>query len=189
MIRKLRLFTCTLLSAALAAQAAAQTPATAKVRIEGGLQPDGFYVWQVINDGSTPVTRIEIPHYHADQFIPPDGWQPESTFLVNVGVPDKPGLCKATALSDAAAIQKGRKAEFRMRLSRQRANRGTGTVVVGLADGTTLKVDGVSLPVPPARYEGLLTVATFGLLILLFVVFRPRRKQPEATAAQPADAG
>ena len=85
-----------LLSVALVApRTAAQQP---KVTISGGADTSGQnYRWTVTNHYGSPVVYIQFPHYHADTFFAPDGWEKECTNLIRVGARNAPGTCTARA--------------------------------------------------------------------------------------------
>lgn len=170
-------------SALLAVAPAA--PQDANVVIEGGRDADGNYAWTVTNRGERAIVQVTFPHYQADLFSTPDGWEQECTFLVNVGVPDEVGTCIATAPSAAAGIQPARSANFQMRImNNPRAVRGTGIVAIEFANGDRAQISGVEIPVPPSQYEPIIMLAGFGLLILLFILFRPKKKEvPEEEPA------
>ncbi|NLE59271.1 MAG: hypothetical protein GX616_12995, partial [Planctomycetes bacterium] len=74
------------------------------------------YYWTVVNNYSSPIVHVEFPHHRADRFqiIPSTGWEQECTYLVNVGVPDKPGVCIAKAKAPNPGIPPGARHDFSM---------------------------------------------------------------------------
>ncbi len=170
----------------LAALPAAGQPAGPKVTIKGGVKPDGSgYEWLVTNKSDSPVVSIEFPHYHADLFFAPDNWKRQSTNLVGIGDPDKPGTCTATVDHPGQGIAKYGTAQFGVRLCPAGARIGTGEVRVSFADGSTFTVGGVQLPVAtPAieGYSGMLGFLIVAVLIVAFEVLRRRRAARRAKA-------
>jgi hypothetical protein len=157
-----RLVPAFLILLSLSALAVAEEP---KVSITGGLRPDGsFYSWVVTNLSSSPVVSLEFPHYQADQFLAPPGWKSKSEYLVNVGVPDRPGTCRAWVESPKDGIPRQGKVSVTMRVRLLEARQGRGVVKVGFADGTTLEIAGVEIPMPPGYFE------RFGVLITLVIL-------------------
>ncbi|MGE3181888.1 MAG: hypothetical protein AB7N71_09675 [Phycisphaerae bacterium] len=164
----------------------AAVSAQPRVKIVGGKNLDGNYDWRITNHTDSPIVKLTFPHYQADLFSTPEGWEQDCTFLVNVGVPDEVGNCVAIAPTPALGIAKGENAKFEMRImNNPRAVRGSNTVLVEFADGRKEAIPDVELPVPPPKYDGVIMIAAFGLLILLFILFRPKKKDapPEEIAA------
>lgn len=172
------------------------------VTITGGLQPDGsYYRWEVVNHSASAVVSVEFPHYQADQFILPDdlrgrGWKSKCTYLVNVGVEDRPGTCRAEAPKNGGIPPQG-KATFTMRVRLLESRQGRGIVKVKLADGTSLEIADVEVPCMPGYFERfgvLITLAILMGLAALIAVCRRHRKQlqsqprpdtPEAPGSTP----
>jgi hypothetical protein len=153
------------------------------VVIEGGPDDSGHgYVWVVTNQHNSPIVEIEFPHFRADLFTVPDGWRQETTYLVNIGVEEKEGVCKAIAPSPAAGIAPRQSMPFAMRITAKGASRGFGTVSVRFADGTAARVKNVALPVREAalnRFIGLLGMgAVLGIWILIRTLRGGRSKKP-----------
>jgi hypothetical protein len=159
------------------------------VTITGGLQPDGsFYRWEISNRSSSPVVSIEFPHYQADQFIPPPGWRSKSTFLVNVGVEDRPGTCRAFVDLPKDGIPRGGKASVSMRVRLLESRQGRGTVKVGLADGTTLEIANVEVPCTPGIFERFGVLITLAILLgLAALIASRRRRRQQAEVGHAAD--
>lgn len=151
------------------------------VKIVGGADITGHnYEWKVYNNSPSPIVYIEFPHWHADLFFGQNGWTGKSTYLVNVGIPDLPGTCTATADSPAHYIRQGGSATFTMRISPKGADRGKGQATVRFADGSKRIIEGVELPrTPPQEYK-FATLIALAVLFLGWVVvktFRQRRRQ------------
>jgi len=185
--------------AALATGAAAAPP---KVEITGGHNPAAHsYVYMVSNRSDSPIVGVEFPHYRADTFTAPEGWQTASTFLVNVGVPDKPGVCKAFVERPSQGIPSNAKAEFALRIAPdgEQPVPASGEVVVRFADGSETTVADVEVPRPrQSRYQQLFEILGLGLLVAVWLGVRAilhrrrRRGEPVETASgsgdEPADA-
>ncbi len=168
---------------------AAGTPEEPKVEIAGGADGSGQnYRWTVTNHYGSPIVYIQFPHYHADTFHAPEGWSKESTYLVNVGVPDKPGTCTASVDSARKGIPPGRSAEFSVRLATGGAHRRPGQVTVRFADGTQTIVAGVELPTASTTPERLYGLIGFALVFVIIVIVQTRRRRKGPRAIEP-DAG
>ena len=169
----------------LAVAGRAETP---RVVIEGGADATGHtYNWVVTNSHTSAVTYIEFPHYRANLFFAPDAWITESTSLVNVGVKDSPGVCTAEVKSAADGIAPGRSAKFTMQVAAAGAKRGRGEVLARFADGSSIRVAGVELPVRESvgdRYIPLMGMGTVVVVLLAVRAARGRRR-----AAHQASAG
>jgi hypothetical protein len=148
------------------------------VTIEGGPDASGDnYAWTVTNAYTSPIVYVEFPHYHATLFFAPDGWTTQSTFLVNVGVEDSPGVCAATAATEARGISPGRSGTFRMRIHQGGTRQGTGTVRVRFADGREISVPGVRLAVPEALSDRFGPLIGLGVVFLLLLVIQAVRRK------------
>jgi len=163
------------------------------VVIEGGPDHSGHvYTWTVTNQHDSPIVEIEFPHFRADLFTAPEGWRQETTFLVNIGVAEKEGVCKAIAPSPAGGIAPGQSSAFSMRVAAKGAQRGFATVTVRFADDTTKLIENVPLPQREAvltRFMGLLGLG--GVLVIVILVRslrRGRNKKPGAPERKPAEA-
>lgn len=177
-----------LLSVALVApRTAAQQP---KVTITGGADASGQnYRWTVTNHYGSPVVYIQFPHYHADTFFAPDGWEKECTNLIRVGARNAPGTCTTWADSAEKGIAPGRSAEFGMRLASAGGHhRRAGRVTVRFADGTQTIVAGVELPTASTTPERLYGLIGFALVFLIIVIVQTRRRRKAPPAVEP-DAG
>ena len=176
-----RAYRCVWIAATCAAgvaSAVGQQPAPVVIR--GGADASGQnYEWVVENRGGQSIVWIEFPHFRADTFTPPAGWQFECTHLARLGAGrPAPGVCRAWVDSPAMGIVPGSSARFYMRVARAGALRRFGSVRVRLADGTELSISGVELPTAPSAGERYVLLAGLALLlaIVAFVAYRNQRK-------------
>ena len=150
--------------------------------IEGG--PDALgksYHWTITNNHTSPIVRVDIPHYRASLFFAPKGWTSTCTNLVAVGAADEPGVCSATAAAASDGIAPGRSANFGVQLASGAIKRGAGEVVLSFADAGTQKISGVPVPVPETfgdRYIPLLGLGTILVIFVIVQVFRSHKKRP-----------
>lgn len=157
--------------------AVASASDSAKVGIDGGVDPTGHhYVWTVQNSDTSPIVRVEFPHFHADLFFTPEGWSGECTALVNVGYKGKPGSCVASSTGGTNGIMPGSAAEFRMRISPLPTRHGTGRVLIRFADGRDASVTGVALPVPDPLSDKYLSLIVLGILFAVFITVKSIRR-------------
>lgn len=164
---------------------------TTRATITGGVQADGAYAWTVKNQHTVPIVYVEFPHYHGDLFMTPAAWKQETTYLVNVGVPDRAGVCTASVDNPARGIAPGRTAEFGLRISADGTRHGRGNARVRFADGTEVVISDVPLPVQPPtieKYTGLVGVALLAALIVVLEARRRRRARRASPQAPPAGA-
>ena len=149
-----------------------------RVVVDGGADVSGqVYTWTVTNRSTSPITRVEFPHYRASMFFAPSKWSVDCTFLVNVGVEDSPGVCVATTPTPTEGIAPGRSSEFSLQCSASGARRGTGVVRVRFADETDYQVTGVELPQPEGagdKYVPLIGLAAIAGVFAIFAVIRGR---------------
>lgn len=170
--------------AVLSASAAAQEQL---VTIEGGGDPSGQnYQWTVTNRHTSPIVRIEFPHYFADTFVTPAGWKQDCTNMQRLGGgKDAPGVCIGTADTTGSAIAAGATGQFSIRLAKGgRAMRGSGVVVGAFADGREFRVSGVFLPVAPSALEGWGTVIICAVAFVVFLLVQLRRRKRATVAAE-----
>jgi hypothetical protein len=152
---------------------------TLPTSVEGG--PDGLgnaYHWTVSNNHTSPIVRVEIPHYRGSLFFAPRGWTSTCTNLVAVGARDTPGICTATATGDG--IAPGRSATFNLQLASGSVKRGTGDVVIGYADSSKLTISGVLVTVPETWSDKYITLIGLGTILAVFVAvqfLRSRKKR------------
>ncbi len=144
------------------AVAAAQSP---RVTITGGLKEDGGYQWEIANQHTSPIVYVEFPHFQADMFSVPPRWKSKSTYLVNVGVEKRPGVCTAWVESPRDGIGAGGRAQFGMRVRQMEARMTLGEVRVRFADDNEVVISGVELPSRPGLLD------RFGLLICFLILF------------------
>lgn len=147
--------------------------------IEGEPDESGHnYQWTVTNQHTSSIVEIEFPHFRADLFTTPEGWRQETTFLVNIGVAEKEGVCKAIAPGPAGGIAPGQNSPFTMRVTAKGAKRGFATVTVLFADGTTALVNHVALPQREevlSRFVGLLGLGGVVGVVILVRTLRGRK--------------
>jgi len=128
------------------------------------------YTWTVTNQSDSPILYVAIPQYHGSLFFAPDGWDTsDSTYLVGVGVEDRPGRCVAKVTEGAAGILPGGHAVFRLQLTAGLARRGTGDAVVRFADGATATIPGVEIPQPESAGDKYITLIGLGLIFLVWL--------------------
>lgn len=161
------------------------------VTIDGG--PDTTlqnYSWTVTNHHTSPIVYVKIPHYRAAVFEAPRRWDTsKTTYLVNVGVPDKAGFCVAEAIAPTPGISRGSSREFKMSLNVQRGLLGKGTVIVRFADGTEAKVFGVELSVPPEPSGKWVPLIGAGAIFVVWVLIRTLRQRGKPARAADESAG
>ena len=151
--------------------------ASADVTITGGADPSGHnYAWTVENSDTSPIVRVEFPHFHADLFFTPEGWSQECTALVNVGYKAKTGSCVASRTAGANGILPGSAAEFRMRIAPLPTRHGTGAVRIWFADGRDISIPGVSLPVRDTVGDKYLSLIALGIMFAAFVAVQTMRR-------------
>ncbi len=148
-----------------------------KVTITGGADTSGYnYTWTVTNEHTSPIVHIEFPHYHGSLFFAPNDWSSQCTFLVNVGVEDRPEVCKARAASLSAGIARGKSENFRMRVTRDGTTRGQGTVRVRFEDGTELAVPAVELPQREPAGDKYVPLIGLAAIFIVWVAVRARSR-------------
>lgn len=163
-----------------------------KVSVEGGVDVSGnVYTWKVTNRHDSPIVEVWFMHFRANAFNAPDGWEKETEYLVNVGVPDKPGECKATVDRQRMGIQPGESAEFGVNIDARGASVGHGQFHIGFADGTAVVVDGVEMPRPENFFEKFATPIGMALLVGIALLINKlrNRKQPLPAGEQGAGPG
>jgi hypothetical protein len=178
-----------LASAALSVCLLASARADDRVAITGGSDGSGQnYQWTIVNQHSSPIISVEFPHYQADTFFTPPGWKQECTHLAIANSENLPGVCRGWADGSTQEIGPGQRGTFGMRLARISAQKGSGTVTVKFADGSTAQVPGVVLPVLPSVWERFLVPIAMGGLFLAAFLIHARRKR-RADRAKPSAPG
>ena len=154
----------------------------ALVTITGGADQTAHnYSWTVRNHDTSPIVYLEFPHYRADLFTTPAGWEQKgTTYLVNIGVADKPGVCIARPVPPHPGIVRGASASFGMRVAQRRGLLGKNTVTVRFADGKEVRVKDVELPVPPEETSKYVPLIGMGVLFVVFVAYRTIRNRRAA---------
>lgn len=175
--------------AAIIAASATAIASSPPVIMEGG--PDALgtaYSWTLTNQSSSPVVSVALPHYRASLFFAPKGWATSCTNLVAVGSLDAPGVCTATAPSASLGIAPGRSAQFGLQMGSAVVKRGTGQVVVELADSTRLSIDNVVVPMPERWSDKYVSLVGLGSILVIFIFvqsIRSRKKRKDVINAAP----
>ena len=157
----------------------------ASAQIIGGFDSrQRSFTWRITNSGDSPIVQVEIPHFHADAFFFPEGWDGNTTNLVTGDVPNEPGVCKATANGPGSAIEPGRSKLFQMHLSLADADIGRGEVKVHFANGKVETIGGVQVAVKTHRGFGPVPAIVLGAVFLLYVLWRARRGRPSPPASE-----
>lgn len=153
--------------------------------IRGGADASGqVYTWSVVNQHSAPLVGVSFPHYHGGVFAAPEGWDTsESTYLVGVGVEDRPGVCIARASSASDGIAAGQSAEFRLQLAPGGARRAPGEVSIQFADGSSTIIGGVELSHAEPLGDQYVTLIGLGVIFVAWLAFRSVRARRERMSA------
>lgn len=169
------------LLAAVSVAAAAEEP---RVEITGGVDPSGQnYSWTVTNRGDTPIVSVTFPHYNADLFSPPAGWQREETHLRHVGSKPAPGICRGFVDGvEKSGILPNGSAGFSIRLNADGASKGRGVVQVRFMDGRTVSVRNVELPIAPTFFGQYGMMIALAAAFAIFVLVQVRRKKNRGAA-------
>ena len=178
--------------AALLACLVSSAHAQDRVEISGGNDGTGQnYAWTVKNRHTSPIVSIVFPHYQADSFITPDGWKQKCTNLAVIGSENASGECRAYVEPPAPGIAPGASAQFKLRLARVSALRGSGTVTIVFADGTSTLVSGVTVPVAESFLQRLMIPLAMGaIFVAAFLIHALRKRRKEAAkSAAPPDSG
>lgn len=157
-----------------------------RVLITGGVDGTGQnYTWTIRNAYTLPIVYVEIPHYHADTFEVPDGWEKECTNLLGVGTRRfQTGVCQARPKPGVSGIRRGRQDSFRMRIAGIGGARPrSGEVTIGFADGSQVVVAGVQLPSAPSWGEKHAMGIGLALIFVVLIVLQVRRKRVAAASA------
>lgn len=169
---------------------AAARPAAAQARrveITGGRDASGQnYMWTVKNLGDSRIVRVEFPHFKADMWSVPEGWQQEATNLHgHPGTTGTSGLCAAWTDESFKQLRRDESAQFSMRIGRGLAQAGSGTATVKFLDGGVVHVM-VEVPSPPTLLERYLWVLGFGLILVAFIIIGVRQQRRARAAGKPA---
>jgi len=156
--------------------------------ITGG--PDGSgqnYEWTVTNNGSQTITELLFPHYFADTFIIPSGWEQDCTNLQRLGATKFEGTCRAFVKDPDRGILPGRNAKFGMRLARggDAAVKAPGGVAITLADGSKLTIADVTLPTAPSTVQKYAMTGGMAAVLIIFIAMQARRRRRQASEAIP----
>ena len=160
------------------------------VTIEGGADATGNnYAWTVTNNGKVPIVFIEFPHFGADGFTAPDGWEVHCTNLLNLGVRNPEGVCQATAKTPSDGIAPGRSASFHMRVSAQGAHSAPGQVKLRLEDGTELVAQNISLPQRESFGDQYISFIGLAIIFVVFVVATAVRRRSKRSGDASEESG
>jgi len=159
------------------------------VTITGGVDRSNsqFYRWNITNNHTSPIVFIDFPHYHADTFTSPPGWNQEWENRSMAGSKDAPGWVQTSVEATAQGVQPGATAEFEMRLARAGADPRPGRVAVRFADGTETTIGGVILPTAKPFLERNVMAIGLGTIFVIAVLIHLRhRRQPSPAAPSPS---
>lgn len=169
----------------LALAASASATEVDGVEVVGVDQVDSSdFTWVVTNHDASPIVMVQMPQ--AFGLIPksPDGWTEEA--MIKSYDPDakhEPGVVRFRADARSRAIHTGRSLEFRLTMRPLEKYVGKGTVIVMLADGTTIQVPNVACPAEePWMREYFPGVGMAGLFVVI-VLFRWRAGRRKRAAA------
>jgi hypothetical protein len=168
------------------------------VAITGGQdEQDRFrYAWSVTNNGDSPITYFEIPHFRGNLFVPPDGWVNEITQQNGVTPGEVvEGVWMSTCENPESCIQPGKSQSFVLTI----ATRGGSTpqqrnAIIGFADGSRINVPGVECPIQEPWYSRYVMPLSMGVMFALFLIvqiIRSRKKSASSATihAESSDGG
>ncbi len=152
--------------------------------VRGGADVTGqVYTWVITNRRDSPLIYVSFPHYRGGAFVAPDGWDTsESTYLVGVGVEDRPGVCVARAPSASDGIRVGRSAEFRLQLAAGGARHVQGEMTLHFADGSEAVIPEVELPYREAVGDQFVTLLGLGAIFGGWLLLRYVRSRASVRA-------
>ncbi len=160
--------------AAIAQDNASKGPA---VQILGGATPEGNFEYEIRNQSGKRITEVSFPHFKADLFTVPSGWQQDMSNPARLGG-SKPGIARAWVEGQSQGIRSGSSAKFALRTPAQTdIPRRRGVVTVRFDDGTTLPVAGVELPSAPSSTEQYQMLIGLGLIFAIIVAARGLRSR------------
>lgn len=138
---------------------------------------DREYVYRVTNLGDSRIVRVEIPHYTADLFQVPEGWEAETTNLRGRGGTSDSGICAARPKPPYTGLDRAAVVEFRMRVPDAAVWAGDGEAKVQFADGTEITVAGVKVPQPPSTGSNLVMPIGFAVFFIIAIGIRELRRR------------
>lgn len=148
------------------------------ILVTGGADESGhLYAWKITNQSSQSIVEVRFPHFRANLFFPPPGWEPSCTGLVAVGAKIEPGVCTARVPPGKEGIAPGRSAEFKMQIASAGARRFPGHLAFRFADGTESDVGGVELPTRETAGDQYVSLIGLGMIFVLLTVRQARRKR------------
>jgi hypothetical protein len=130
----------------------------------------------VTNQGSLPVSRIEIPVYHVSNFVVPKGWSSSGS--------DKNRLFVAEAMTPSADIRKGQHANFSCAILYQDSWPGKAMARIAFRDGGFAEIANVPVPSREPRSSVWLTPLLL-LALAMLVVWAGRRRAAKAAQQGP----
>jgi len=156
------------------------------VTVVGGPDATGQnYEWTITNQDRSSIVEVRIPHYRATLFHAPLGWKTDaSTYLVNVGVADRPGECIARAPSELEGIVPGKSGLFRLQITPGGARRGVGSVTVRFADGRETAIARVAVPQPELVGDRYVSVIGLALIFGVVIGVQMRRRRHSKRRSQ-----
>ena len=164
--------------------AAPSSPATPVVTITGGADATGqTYVWTITHDHTSPIVRVEFPHYRGGWSVPPEGWTSEITNRGGAG--GRSGQFIAVADDPSRAIARGHQAEFQLVITPDGTPQGQGKITVRFADGSEVRVP-AEVPIKEPAADRNVTLIGLGLIFGIFLLYRVlRRKRHPSTSSPP----
>lgn len=174
-----------LLAPSLALLLACASAGADEVTITGGRIPEATaFRWTLTNNGASLIVDIEFPVFRIHKFDAPPGWQRRATGMIGTPGDDQPGTCRLWVEPGAAGLAPGASITFEAGVPRETTNLGLGEVTVKFADGRSVRVAGVELPVRPGFVSrNFMMFGMGGILILAIALGRRRRRRAEAPQA------
>ena len=159
------------------------TPSVPVVTITGGADDTGqTYVWTVTHDHTSPIVRVEFPHYRGGWSIPPEGWTSEITN--RGGAAGRSGQFIAVAGDPSCAIARGHRAEFQLVITPDGTPRGQGRVTVRFSDGSEVHVP-AEIPIKEPAADRNMTLIGLGLIFAIFLLYRALKRKRHAATSSP----
>ncbi len=180
-----RLIAALSLFALVGDSAAAEEP---KATVDGRYDStEQMYTYRVTNRSDSPIVLFQIPHYGGDLFLVPNGWRGEGTNLVGQHQADAPGECVARPEEKMPGLAPGETMQFQLRVPNPSTPTDKASSTVGFADGTTIEVPGVAVPVAPSKNLNYFVPSGWAHLCAAVLMRTPRRKTDGGAPRPPAD--
>jgi hypothetical protein len=146
--------------------------------VEGYRSPEGgrWFIWEITNHGSEPVTYFKAPHAWGYTIDPPPGWKGEIVRDPRRGTVE----CRTEDRIDA--VRRGHPRAFKLEVKgdyRPAPNK----VTIGFADGTRIQIPNVACP---ARYSFLrdhFPAVGLGGMFALFILIRTVRARKKKSVS------